>query len=209
MSTNNSIAANRISEKTVSQKTIAEKTRVEKIVNLNSNADNSQQTLQSPQLTTQSGAWAGLSNEDGSERLQVYSANNELIFEFDPEKGITRVVIPTGDLELATTNGNIKLAAAKDVVIDGEHIDLNANTQLSLNVINTAKDLLRPIGSSIRLLPEKMKIGSQQFDLAAQQVRANIQEMRYRGERIDGTNKKCGHPYVLRRSELPISLACR
>ena len=137
-------------------------------------------------INTKSGAWAGLSDEAGNECLQVYSSKNELIFEFDPEKGVTRVVIPTGDLELVTQTGGIKLESAKDVVISGDHVDLNAASQLSLKVINTAKELLRPVGSSISLLPEKLKLGSQRVDLSAQQARVDAQEMRYRGERFDG-----------------------
>lgn len=137
-------------------------------------------------INTKSGAWAGLSDEEGNECLQVYSSKNELIFEFDPEKGITRVVIPTGDLELVTQTGGIKLESAKDVVISGENVDLSAASQLSLKVINTAKELLRPVGSSISLLPEKLKLGSQRVDLSAQQARVDAQEMRYRGERFDG-----------------------
>ena len=137
-------------------------------------------------INAKNGAWATLTEEDGAERLQVFSATNELVFEFDPEKGITRVIIPTGDLELVTQNGGIKLDAAKDVSISGENVDISANAQLSLNVIDTTKALLRPIGSTLRLLPEKLKLGSQQLELAAQQARIDVQELRYRGERFDG-----------------------
>ena len=137
-------------------------------------------------ISAKNGAWATLTEEGGDERLQVFSATNELVFEFDPEKGITRVVIPSGDLELVTQNGGIKLDSAKDVSISGENVDISANEQLSLNVIDTTKALLRPIGSTLRLLPEKLKLGSQQLELAAQQARIDAQELRYRGERFDG-----------------------
>ncbi|MBV1920974.1 MAG: DUF3540 domain-containing protein [Pseudomonadales bacterium] len=137
-------------------------------------------------INAKNGAWATLTEEDGAERLQVFSATNELVFEFDPEQGITRVIIPTGDLELVTQNGGIKLDSAKDVSISGEHVDISANAQLTLNVIDTTKALLRPIGSTLRLLPEKLKLGSQHLELAAQQARVDVQELRYRGGRFDG-----------------------
>ncbi|OUS29443.1 hypothetical protein A9Q99_10135 [Gammaproteobacteria bacterium 45_16_T64] len=136
-------------------------------------------------ITTDNGAWASLSKENGEERLQVFSSNNELVFEFDPNKGVTRVIIPTGDLELVTEQGGIKLDSAKDVSISGEHVDVSANAALSLKVLNTAKDLLRPVGTSLSLLPEALKLGSQRVDVAAQQARIDAQDMRYRGDRVD------------------------
>lgn len=136
-------------------------------------------------VTSSNGAWASLSKAQGEERLQVYSANNELVFEYDPNKGVTRVVIPTGDLELVTEQGGITLDSAKSVSISGEHVDLSAKAGLSLKVLNTAKDLLRPVGSSLRMLPEALTLGSQRVDVAAQQTRVDTQEMRYRGDRVD------------------------
>lgn len=77
-------------------------------------------------LRTESGARAVLAEDAGgpSGVLQVYSARNELVFEYDPVGERARVNTPRGNLELSTEEGDIELRSARDVRIGGRAIEL-------------------------------------------------------------------------------------
>jgi len=62
-----------------------------------------------------------------AEPERVYSAHRELLFEYDPAAGKTRVNIARGSLELATQDGDICLDSARSVRIKGRAIDMCAN----------------------------------------------------------------------------------
>lgn len=79
-------------------------------------------------LRTNNGAYAALSClQQESERVQVYSPRNELVFEYDPVGEKARVSIAHGCLELRTEDGDIELQSAQDVRIEGRTIEMNSH----------------------------------------------------------------------------------
>ncbi len=79
-------------------------------------------------LRTNNGAYAaipGMPRE--SDRLQVYSPRNELVFEYDPVREKASVNVTKGTLELSTENGDIELRSARTVRIGGRAIEMNSN----------------------------------------------------------------------------------
>jgi hypothetical protein len=78
-------------------------------------------------LATAGGACAVLSSDSGkeSERLQIYSARKELVFEYDPAGEKARVYVSRGNLELVTEDGDIELRSARHVRIGGDAIEMS------------------------------------------------------------------------------------
>lgn len=77
-------------------------------------------------LQTSQGACARLYKNGDCESIQIFSKQNELVFEYDPETKNSKLSIPQGDLELNTPQGDIKLNAAKQVHLQASSISLAA-----------------------------------------------------------------------------------
>lgn len=134
-------------------------------------------------VSTPQGARAQLS-ADSADTLQVFDNKQQLIFEYDGATGITRLTVPEGDLELATQKGSIRLNAADEVAIESRHIHLVGKESIGMRVIDISKQLLRPVGSTLSLLPNKMKVAAQQFDLGTDNANVAASRMNYQGEEL-------------------------
>lgn len=135
-------------------------------------------------VTTPGGASAALSPQS-PHCIQVFDANRQLVFEYDAEAGITRLSIPTGDLELAAQSGSIRLQAAQEVSLEGRDVNMLASESIGMRVIDLGKQLLRPVGSSMQLLPHKLKAAAQSLELGADDANVSLARMAYRGEQIN------------------------
>ncbi len=80
-------------------------------------------------LQLKAGAYATVDSVEpgGDERLQVHSARNELLFEYDPTTERMRVNVSKGSLELSAEDGDINLTAARAVRIGGTAIELTGH----------------------------------------------------------------------------------
>lgn len=134
-------------------------------------------------VSTSSGAYAAVSAQS-PDTLQVFDNRQQLIFEYDAAAGVTRVMIPEGDLEMATQQGSIRLNAAEQVEIAGQNITVSASESLALKVIDLSKQLLHPVGSSLSLLPHKLKAAAQSLDIGADDAKVSANRMNYRGEEV-------------------------
>lgn len=82
---------------------------------------------QSQVLKSRAGAYASVDTSSaGNETLQVFSSNQELLFEYDPLQHKSKVNISKGDLELCTEQGDIKLNAGGEVQISAHAIELSS-----------------------------------------------------------------------------------
>lgn len=134
-------------------------------------------------VTTLGGASAAIS-PDSPHCIQVFDDRRQLVFEYDAEAGITRLTIPTGDLELAAQTGSIRLQAAQEVSLEARDVNMLASESIGLRVIDLGKQLLRPVGSSMQLLPQKLKAAAQSLELGADDAHLSLARMEYRGEQI-------------------------
>jgi hypothetical protein len=73
-------------------------------------------------LVSKGGAYATVSRSPEQQTLQVFSARNELLFEYDEVKRHVRINVEYGDLEFVTRNGDIVFSSARDVLIQGASI---------------------------------------------------------------------------------------
>ncbi len=85
-------------------------------------------------IAVEGGAYASVAASPQAQTLQVFSGRNELLFEYDEKNRRARIHVDSGDLEFITKNGNIVLSSARDVVIQGESVQVSGergNIQLS------------------------------------------------------------------------------
>ncbi|PIE41158.1 MAG: hypothetical protein CSA49_04820 [Gammaproteobacteria bacterium] len=134
-------------------------------------------------VATSQGAHARLSAAS-PDTLQVFDASQQLIFEYDAAAGVTRMQVPEGDLELATHKGSIRLKAADEVAIAGKDVNVHATESLALKVIDISKQLLRPMGSTLSLLPHKAMLAAQSLELGADDAKVSATRMAYRGQEL-------------------------
>ena len=78
------------------------------------------------EIVTSTGVAATLNKVDDQELLNIHSSDGELLFSYDAKNNTTRVIIPKGDLQLATEEGNIELNSAKAVNISGQSVKLES-----------------------------------------------------------------------------------
>lgn len=118
-------------------------------------------------IETTAGAIAEIAKcADGSESLRVLDANQQLVFEYSPATGVSRLNVPQGNLEVSTPKGGICFRAHGDVVIDGQSVTLAARKQLLL----TLTQKFSSIASLLKMIPGRLHLGAQQIDVAAQNV---------------------------------------
>lgn len=146
-------------------------------------------------ITTPQGASARVA-DDSPNRLQVFNKDNQLLFEYDAETGTTRLTIPDGDLELASQTGSIRLKAADEVAIESPHVTVAAQESIGMRVIDLSKQLLRPVGSSFTMLPDRLKAAAQQFDVGAEQANVAATRLDYKGEEVSAVVSRVANVFA-------------
>lgn len=112
-------------------------------------------------VMTDEGTFAECTSSDGHETVRVVSKDNELLFEHDPARGLTRLAVPKGALELTTASGDLILNSAGQVRISGAVVDVRARQQLSLQVL----DVMGKAKSWFRLLQDRLQSGGQKLEV--------------------------------------------
>ena len=136
-------------------------------------------------LTLKNGTYATTVHAE-SEKLQVCRKSGELIFEYDPETGKSRVNIQSGDLEFVTKNGSINFISEQDIRFTSKQsIGMESRYGIFLSIKNT----LGKIIPSIILRPGEMKLMSPELGITAQRGKMHIEESQYIGQRFSGTFK--------------------
>ena len=120
-------------------------------------------------LETTSGVYAErCTDESGSETLRVMSGKDELLFAVDPARGTTRLSIPNGTLELTSATGDVVLRAGGTVRLEGNAVDLQAKSRLTLAVLSgvgIAKSWFRMLQDRIQTGGEKIEVSAREADL--------------------------------------------
>jgi hypothetical protein len=89
-----------------------------------------------------------------SEVVQVHSPRGELVLEYHPDSGKTRVNVPQGDLEFITKNGNISFQSARKISFTACRLETLADTVVSKakNVYRTVEELTQLQTGRLRTL---------------------------------------------------------
>jgi hypothetical protein len=102
--------------------------------------------------------------------IQVRNERNEVVFEYDAAAQRSRLVVPTGDLDILVPEGDLTLASDRGVRVRGRTVDISATTGLRLAVHDLAARLLTSIGLSqrgARLKTGTLRVEADRADVAA------------------------------------------
>jgi hypothetical protein len=128
------------------------------------------------------GAVARLDRTPTHESLKLYSMKNELLIDYQSQTGTVRVNAASGNLEFSAANGSIAFHSDKAIHIDGNHVAVNARTDLHLGV----QDSHGAAGPTISMQNRKMHMSAAVFDLTAQTAQLFLQETRIAGKKLLG-----------------------
>lgn len=121
------------------------------------------------------GAYALVDETSESPALKLFSRRNELLIEYDPESGKTRINIDSGDLEFITQNGDIVLNSANNIQLKGQNIELAGRSGIRLGVIDT----IGRLASSFSLRACKTSLSSTRLAITALQGEFQLKETRF------------------------------
>jgi hypothetical protein len=128
------------------------------------------------------GAVARIDRTSNNESLKLYSRKNELLIDYQSQTGTVRVNAASGNLEFTAANGSIAFHSAKDIRIDGNHVGINARTDLQLGIQGPQE----ATGPAISMQNRKMHLTAPVFDLTAQRAQLFLQETRIAGKKLLG-----------------------
>ena len=128
------------------------------------------------------GARAEVEESSGAKALRVFSRRNELLFEYDAGTEKARITVESGDLEFATSAGDIVFRSANDVRFAGREIDLAARQIARLSVTDAGGRST----AAVSLEPGSLELSSPEMVLTAQRGEFYVQHARYTGEEFLG-----------------------
>jgi len=135
------------------------------------------------EILLDSGAKAAVGGPPGDQRLQVFSAGGEIIFEHDPATGRSRVGVPAGDLEIVTPEGNIDFIAARGVrFFSREPIQMRSLEGIEMAVADAGSEEL----SSLDLRPGRVALRGTELGVSARKGEVRIDEADVAGRRLSG-----------------------
>lgn len=130
-------------------------------------------------LATPSGASAEVGEDQ--ETLRILSPAGELVFEYDPVAGKTRVCVPAGDLEIEAPEGNIGFTAGRELRLRGETtVEISGGDRLGMGVGPGPAVL----DSMLELGRNLLRLRSPVVRLQAARGEAVVTEMNVRGETL-------------------------
>jgi hypothetical protein len=113
-------------------------------------------------------------------KLEVYSDQGELVFEYQPSEGTARVHSRTGNLAVNAPHGNLSLSCDKMLHMKAEDIRIEGNSAVNLEV-RKASGLP---GSSLNMGNHALQMNAPELQATAQRGLWYIQETRYVGKTV-------------------------
>lgn len=137
-------------------------------------------------IEIENGAFAKIQGSKGEKKIQIFSSDKDLIFEFTPSSGNAKVMSNTRDLSIEAPKGDLSLKSRGNLNIDAEQVNISGRSALDLN----ASGLGNTKGSCISVKKNQLKISSPDIHTTAQRSHFNIKETRYIGKRF---STRVGH----------------
>lgn len=128
------------------------------------------------------GAVAELGAGETPQTLRLFAKEGQLLFEYDARSGKARATVEKGDLELASSAGDLVLRAAQTLRLEGEAVALAGRTGVHL----AAGEGAGTNRSGISLGGDALELASARLGVTAGQGELRIAETRFLGERLRG-----------------------
>jgi len=141
-----------------------------------------QKQVELKELKVADGSSAVLDDALGSPALKLFSKRNELLIEYSPEEGKTRINIDTGDLEFITRKGDIVFDSERNIQLKGQGIELSSKSGIKLGVL----DSIGRVASSFSLGSYAATLSSAKLTIVAQLGAFQLKETRLVGSKFRG-----------------------
>ena len=138
---------------------------------LNQNTENSDPALK---MIAADGAFASIKNSAESQTLCVYSNNNELMFEYDPDTKKSRIFSDTEDMVFDAPKGNIEFNAAGTIHLNGHLVEITGKSGIGVSV----GEMFEQLESVLTLKPGKISVASQEVNVSARRASFFLEEAR-------------------------------
>lgn len=152
-------------------------------------------------LTIGGGASAAVVAAEDREILEVRDAEGGVLFQYDPTRGVTRVQVLDGDLELLAPMGEVTIAAGGGLHLQGRSIQLRTLSSVRILVQDLASRVLGSLGigrrglevktaavnvetGESRLISTRTRIRADQASLDAERVRTRARTVEVEAESL-------------------------
>jgi hypothetical protein len=126
-------------------------------------------------LALSNGAVAGRRRGRRGDVLELRSEKGELIFEYDAATGRSRILAPTGDLELCAQQGDVNVVAGRSIRLQAaESVEVQSGVGIRLRVASG----LRRMASLLCMNEEKIRLASPALDCVAERGHISARDMR-------------------------------
>ncbi|MGE5811869.1 MAG: DUF3540 domain-containing protein [Ignavibacteria bacterium] len=144
-------------------------------------------SLSGQPIKARDGTFVTLDKTQNAEKIQVFSKQNELIFEYDSCSGKSRINIHSGDLEFVTGKGDISFISEGNIRFKGKQsIELESSNGIKM----TVRSFIDKMQSTISLDRIKIKLGSSNLKIASKRADIYIKDSKYIGSNFSATLKQ-------------------
>jgi hypothetical protein len=131
-------------------------------------------------ITLDGGAYAQTSPGSGSQKLQVFSDTDALLFEYDAKEGKARVNVESGDLEFIVQNGDIAFKSARKISFQGDSVEMQGRSRVRLSTTGVLGRVL----SGLTLRRRRMDLQALELGVTSQRAAFQIDEAEYSGRSL-------------------------
>jgi hypothetical protein len=137
-------------------------------------------------IITENGSCVLIEKENASEKVRLFSAKNELIFEYEPSSGNSRINIESGDLEFITKKGEINFFSEGDINFKSKgSVRIESTNGIKISV----KNFFEKIHSSILLDKAKIGLSSPNLNITSRKADVQIEAAKYIGSSFSAVIK--------------------
>ena len=108
------------------------------------------------------------------QKLGVFSKDDKLLFEYDPEAKKAKVFSDADNVAFEAVKGNIEFNAAGNIHLKGHHVDVSGRAGIGLSV----GQAVEKIRSVLSLKPGKIDVSGQEVKVSARRALTFIDEVR-------------------------------
>lgn len=137
-------------------------------------------------LTLNNGAYASVNKTPEAEKFQLCSKSGEMIFEYDPSTGKGLINVQSGDLDVATKQGDINFISERNICFRSKQ-SINLESQHGIRM--ATKNAIGQDISSMSLRSMKMNLSSPEIGITAQRGAIQIEDSKYIGNKFSATFK--------------------
>lgn len=126
---------------------------------------------------------------------QLYSPENELLFEYDPSTRRSRIFVEGDGLDVLSPRGDIRFHAAGDVALSGKHVSLAANNGIRAllkdkaglwsSAIELSKNTFKLTSEKIQLSTKQANLRFENTELEGKHLQADIKTVKAKSERLE------------------------